>query len=64
MGHPKLLRDIFQACIPRPPGHSAPLPVPEVAPNAPGPPFCRHPRPPASDSKPRASATPPQIAHS
>jgi hypothetical protein len=39
MGHPKLLRDIFKACIPRPPGRSAPLPVPEVAPNAPPPPF-------------------------
>ena len=39
MGHPKLLPDIFQACIPRPPGHSAPLPVPEAAPDAPGPPF-------------------------
>ena len=28
MGHPRLLRDIFQACIPRPPGRSAPTSCP------------------------------------
>ena len=26
MGHPKLLRDIFKACIPRPPGHCPAIP--------------------------------------
>jgi len=41
MAHPRLLRDIFKTCVPRPRGRSAPVPVPRAAPAASIPPFCR-----------------------